>query len=219
MRHWFARQEWLKLPHRRPSTATARRAARARQAAIRECGAPYPIPAHQHLSFLLGREIRLWLLSECARRDKAGVGVPGPILFSQIRPRRRPRIKRVFVAILAVVALWLRLVWPAPPTIARSDITALAGLGEHALCLAAPATQDPAPIRSDGVPPPAGDRADHDHSLCCMFHAVGGFVLPRVAAVARIAFAEAARPDARTRRFQPTDLIGAARARGPPGQV
>src|SRR5262249_20336002 len=60
-----------------------------------------------------------------------------PTLFSQIRPRRRPGTKRVFGAILAVVALWLRLVWPAPPTIAHSDITALAGLGEHALCLAA----------------------------------------------------------------------------------
>ena len=128
---------------------------------------------------------------------------------------RRPAASPLGVA-LAVLALCLRLVWPTPPSVGSADITALTGLGEHALCLAASANADPAPIGSDRAPAPIGDHADHDHSLCCLWHAATGFVVPQVATVARIAFAEVAAAAAAPPEFQPAGLIGPTRARGPP---
>ena len=128
---------------------------------------------------------------------------------------RRPAASPLGVA-LAVLALCLRLVWPTAPSVGSADITALTGLGEHALCLAASANADPAPIGSDRAPAPIGDHADHDHSLCCLWHAATGFVVPQVAAVARIAFAEVAPAAAAPPEFQPAGLIGPTRARGPP---
>jgi hypothetical protein len=128
---------------------------------------------------------------------------------------RRPTASPLGVA-LAVLALCLRLVWPAPPSVGSADITALTGLGEHALCLAASANADAPPIGSDRAPAPIGDHADHDHSLCCLWHAAAGFLVPQVAAVARIAFAELAAAAAAPPEFHPAGLIGPTRARGPP---
>jgi hypothetical protein len=130
------------------------------------------------------------------------------------RQRRRPVMSLPGVA-LAVVALCLRLVWPTPSAPVSADIIQLTGLGEHALCLAAPVGVVPAPIRGDTVPP-AGDRPDHDHSLCCLWHAAGGFVMPQVATAIRIAFTEAAPAIAAASEFRSADLIGPTRARGPP---
>jgi hypothetical protein len=80
----------------------------------------------------------------------------------------------------------------------------------------ASANADASPIGSDRAPVPTGDHADHDHSLCCLWHAATGFVVPQVAAVARIAFAEVAAAAAAPSEFQPAGLIGPTRARGPP---
>lgn len=133
-------------------------------------------------------------------------------------PRRGRPGSRLGV-VLAVLALCLRLAWLGPSVPASADLTGLAALGEHALCLASPASTDRAPIPGDTFPPPAGDHADHDHSLCCLWHASPGFVVPQVAAVARIAFAEAMSTVAATPEFQPPNLTGPTRARGPPGQA
>ena len=174
-----------------------------------------PCSASQRPSFCLAEKYAVVIVGVRDTRQSRSWRAEANSILSN-RTAAGSAAKRVCGAILALVALWVRLVWPAPPTIAQSDITALVGLGEHALCLAA-ASPNSDPIRSDDAPAPAGDRADHDHSLCCLWHAVGGFVLPQVAAVVRIAFTEEARPGATTLRFQPANLIGAARARGPPG--
>jgi hypothetical protein len=131
---------------------------------------------------------------------------------------RRPAASLLGVA-LALLALCLRLVWPAPPSIGSADVTAFIGLGEHALCLAASASADAAPIRTDSVPEPVGDHADHNHSLCCLWHAVAGFTVPQVASVARVAFAEAVPPVATGSEYRSADLTGSNRARGPPKEV
>jgi hypothetical protein len=90
-----------------------------------------------------------------------------------------------------VLALALRLAWPTPPTLISGDPDGWAALGEHALCLAAPASTDPTTLPHDKLPASPGDHADHDHSLCCLWHASGGFVMPRIETGARIAFVEA----------------------------
>jgi hypothetical protein len=123
--------------------------------------------------------------------------------------------------VLAVLALSLRLVWPTPqPTLIPTDIGGVAVLGAHALCLAAPAAADPAPVSDDELPPPAGNHADHDHSLCCLWHASAGFAPPQIEALARIVFVEAMRPFAAARAdFHPASLTGPTRARGPPSEA
>jgi hypothetical protein len=124
--------------------------------------------------------------------------------------------------VLAVLALSLRLAWPAPqPTLIPGDIGGgFAALGEHALCLAAPAATDPAPVSGDQLPPPVGDHADHDHSLCCLWHASAGFVPPCIETTARIVFVEAVRPFATALAdFHSASLTGPTRARGPPSEA
>ena len=135
------------------------------------------------------------------------------------RQGRRPASR--LGVVLAVLALCLRLAWPTPqPTLIPADIGGLAALGEHALCLAAPAATDPAPVSGDQLPPPAGNHADHDHSLCCLWHASAGFVPPQIETAARIVFIEAARPFAvAAADFHPASLTGPTRARGPPSEA
>lgn len=131
---------------------------------------------------------------------------------------RRPAASLLGVA-LAILALCLRLVWPAPPSVGFADVTAFIGLEEHALCLAASVSSGAAPIQSDRVPAPVGDHADHDHSLCCLWHAVAGFTVPQVASLARVAFAETVPPVATASEYRSADLTGSNWARGPPKEV
>jgi hypothetical protein len=64
------------------------------------------------------------------------------------RQGRRPASR--LAVVLAVLALCLRLAWPTPqPPLIPTDIGDFAALGEHALCLAAPAATDPAPVSGD----------------------------------------------------------------------
>ena len=135
--------------------------------------------------------------------------------FQDRRPANRLGV------VLAVLALCLRLAWPTPqPTLTPVDISGLAALGEHALCLAAPAATDPAPVSSDNLPPPAGNHADHDHSLCCLWHASAGFVPPQIEASGRVGFVEAVLQFATAAAdFHPASLTGSTRARGPPSEA
>jgi hypothetical protein len=121
--------------------------------------------------------------------------------------------------VLAVLALCLRVAFPAPPPI-PADIGNLAALGEHALCLAAPAATDPAPVSGDRLPPPAGNHNDHSHSLCCLWHASAGFLPPQIEAAARIVFVEAVLHFASAAAdFHPARLSGPIRVRGPPSEA
>jgi hypothetical protein len=126
-----------------------------------------------------------------------------------------------FGVVLAVLALALRLAWPIPPTLTHVEAGPLAAFGEHALCLAAPASTDPAPVSGDKLPPPGGGHADHDHSLCCLWHAsAAGFALPQIDTAARIVFVEAISLIAATAGdFRPASLTGPTRARGPPQEA
>ena len=122
-----------------------------------------------------------------------------------------------FGVVLAVLALFLRLALPVPPALSHVEAGPLAAFGEHAFCLAAPASTDPAPVSGDKLPPSGGDHADHDHSLCCLWHASAGFALPQIHIAARIVFIEAILLIAATAGdFRPTSLTGPTRARGPP---
>ena len=124
--------------------------------------------------------------------------------------------------LLAVLALSLRLAWPAPPTLTltSADAAALAAFGEHALCLAAATSTDPTPVSGDRLPTSPGDHADHDHSLCCLWHASAGFALPQLDTAARIVFVEPILPIAAAAAdFQPEVQSGPNRTRGPPQEA
>ena len=124
--------------------------------------------------------------------------------------------------LLAVLALSLRLAWPAPPTptLTSADAAALAAFGEHALCLAAATSTDPTPVSGDRLPTSPGDHADHDHSLCCLWHASAGFALPQIDTAARIVFVEPILPVAAAAAdFEPEIQSGPNRARGPPQEA
>jgi hypothetical protein len=138
-------------------------------------------------------------------------------IASNMRP---PQASRLIVA-LAVAALCLRLVWPvASPSVAPTEATSLTALiGEHALCLAQPASAAQAPNSGDSLPAPSGGHHDHDHSLCCLWHAAGGFLVPQAATVAHVAFVQIAPPIAAPSGFLPASQTGPSRARGPPADV
>jgi hypothetical protein len=118
-----------------------------------------------------------------------------------------------------VLALALRLAWPMPPALVSGDPDGWAALAEHALCLATPASTDPTTLPRDRLPASPDDRADHDHSVCCLWHASAGFVVPQIATAARIAFIEAVPPIATAAQFYPASLTGPTRARGPPAEA
>jgi hypothetical protein len=125
-----------------------------------------------------------------------------------------------FAVVLAVLALALRLVLPVPPALSLVKAGPLAAFGEHALCLAAPASTDPSPASRDKLPPSGGDHAGHDHSLCCLWHASAGFALPQIDIAARIVFVETISLIAATAGdFRPASLTGPTRARGPPQEA
>jgi hypothetical protein len=134
------------------------------------------------------------------------------------RRHRRPASR--FGVVLAILALCIRLAWPTPPTVVPADAGPLAAFGEHALCLAAPASTAPGPLSGDKLPPPTGNHADHDHSLCCLWHASAGFALPQIDIAARIVFAEATLPIAAAAAdLRLANLTGPTRARGPPPEA
>jgi hypothetical protein len=133
-------------------------------------------------------------------------------------PQRRRPANRLGV-VLGVLALTLRLAWPTPPTLISGDPDGWAALGEHALCLAASASTDPAPPSRDRLPVSPGDHADHDHSLCCLWHASAGYVVLQIATAARIAFTEAMPPIAAAVEFHAASQTGPSRARGPPAEA
>jgi hypothetical protein len=117
-------------------------------------------------------------------------------------------------AVLAALALLLRLAVPAPPPLLAADAGNLAAIfDEHALCRTA-GNDAPTPVDS---PTPA----THDHdTTCCLWHAVaGGALLPTAAAepvVYAIPFI-AARPVVVF--WAPAHPPGTVRARGPPASV
>ena len=133
--------------------------------------------------------------------------------------RRRPAAR--LGVILGVLALALRLAWPTPPTptLISGDPDIWVALGEHALCLATPASTDPSPVSRDKLPASPGDHADHDHSLCCLWHASAGFAVPQIEAAARVIFVEAAPPFAAAVEVHTAKLTGPSRARGPPAEA
>ena len=139
--------------------------------------------------------------------------------MSQTTSRRHRRPASRVGVVLAVVALLLRLAWPAPPAVTPAEAGPLAAFGEHALCLAAPASTAPGPVTGDTLPPASGDHADHDHSLCCLWHASAGFALPQIDFAARIVFVEAVSRITAAAEFRPATLTGPTRARGPPQEV
>jgi hypothetical protein len=132
--------------------------------------------------------------------------------------QRHRRPTSGFAVILAVLALTLRLAWPTPATLTPVDAGPLAAFGEHALCLGVPASTDAAPVSGDRLPPSGGGHADHDHSLCCLWHAsAAGFALPQIDIAARIVFVETISTIAAIAGdFRPANLTGPTRARGPP---
>jgi hypothetical protein len=133
---------------------------------------------------------------------------------------RHRRLASQFGIVLAALALALRLALPVPPVLPHVEAGPLAAFGEHALCLAAPASTDPAPVSGDKLPPSGGDHADHDHSLCCLWHASAGFALPQIDIAARIVFVETISPIAAAAAdFRPANLTGPNRARGPPQEA
>jgi hypothetical protein len=134
-------------------------------------------------------------------------------------PRQRCRPAGRLGVVLGVLALALRLAWPMPPTSIPVDAVGWAALGEHALCLSTPASTDPSPVSRDRLPASPGDHANHDHSLCCLWHASAGFAVPQIEAAARVIFVEAALPVAAAIEFSPASLTGPSRARGPPAEA
>jgi hypothetical protein len=138
----------------------------------------------------------------------------------QLPPVHQNRLRqagRSFGAALALFALCLRLVWPAPPVPAAADTSLVAALGEHALCLAAPLADGKAAPASERQAPHQGDHADHDGLGCCLWHAVAGFTLPPVGGAARVAFAEIRAPGTiPSTSLLPARSAGPAQARAPP---
>src|SRR5665213_3586755 len=87
--------------------------------------------------------------------------------------RYRRRGAQRFGVGLAVLGLCLRLAtptWAPEHTAAPTGADLVALYGEHALCIAA--------ARSEAPPEPTPPGPQHDHGLCCLFHANFGFGLP-----------------------------------------
>ncbi|HEX3884382.1 MAG TPA: hypothetical protein VHW66_17130 [Stellaceae bacterium] len=129
-------------------------------------------------------------------------------LFSRYRRRGAQR----FGVGLAVLALCLRLATPAfaPEPVAvpaGPDLVAL--FGEHALCIAA--------ARGEAPTEPAPPAQQHDHGLCCLFHANLGFAPPSAPPTPTLVALDAA-----VELLAPVPVLtsrapaGAARARAPP---
>ena len=92
-------------------------------------------------------------------------------------------------AMLAILALCLRLVSPAPVAqTAVIDPGLLAAFGEHAICIAhAGGAAAPVPIERPSAP--AGHHTDHDGLQCCPLHVGTGVLAPGTTAFSRIGFA------------------------------
>ena len=88
-------------------------------------------------------------------------------------------------AVLAILALCLRLALPTPQHALGATAADLAAVfGEHALCVAAAGSAE-AP-----APPPA-TPTEHDHNFgCCLWHAAFGGAPASVVKIERVAFGE-----------------------------
>jgi hypothetical protein len=119
---------------------------------------------------------------------------------------------RRLAALIAVLALCLRLVWPAPPMpSAVIGADGVATFGEHALCLAGGGD-----LPASGKEAPAAP-ADHDSARCCLFHAVSGVTPVPPAAAMRIAFVAPAAPSVEAVPYRaPAYPRGTSPARAPP---
>ena len=135
-------------------------------------------------------------------------------IAARIAWRRTRRLPSRPGVLLALLALSLRLVWPVSLPLISADVADLAGLGEHALCLSVAANIESVPASRDETPQPANDP-DHDHSLCCLWHA-SGVILPGVDVGLRLLPFDAILNVAAATEFHPARLTGTIRARGPP---
>jgi hypothetical protein len=112
---------------------------------------------------------------------------------------------------MLVLALVLRLAWAAPVTTdpARSFAAAF---GEHALCLAAAASDETAPAS------PAEPRShpDHDAAKCCQSHPAGETILSGAGTTSLIAFATPADRFAEAETPPASRSLTRPQARAPP---
>jgi hypothetical protein len=117
-------------------------------------------------------------------------------------------------AVLAAIALLLRLAVPVPPPVLATDAGTLAGLfDEHVLCRTV-ANDASAPGEA---PAPAPAQHDHDSSGCCLWHAVAGAgLLPSTVARPVVFAAAVAGAPASAISWTPARLAGISRARAPP---
>lgn len=125
--------------------------------------------------------------------------------------RRLPRRLHWTGAVLAAIALLLRLAIPAPTPVLAADAGNIAALfDEHYLCRTA----------ADGAPTP-DTPATHDHdTTCCLWHALaGGTLLPTTAAEPVVFATVFAVAPVAPALWVPTLLPGTARARAPPARA
>jgi hypothetical protein len=118
-------------------------------------------------------------------------------------------------AVLAAIALLLRLTMPTPPLAPNVNAGDLATVfDEHAFCRALAAGNASAPAEA---PAPAPARhADHEHA-CCLWHAVASAALLPTGVVQPAVFAETIAPShPEAVSWVPARLAGTARARAPP---
>jgi hypothetical protein len=116
---------------------------------------------------------------------------------------------------MLVLALVLRLAGAVP--MPADAAPGLAAFGDHALCLAAAASDGAPPAGPLGDAPPApGGHAGHDDGKCCQWHASGGIILPSAGAATPIAFATPVDRSIEAAAPPPGRSIAWARARAPP---
>jgi hypothetical protein len=85
---------------------------------------------------------------------------------------------------MLALALVLRLPWAAATT-ADASRSFVAVFGEHALCLAAAASDATGPA----LPAAPGDHTDHHAAKCCQSHAAGEIILSGGGTASLVAFA------------------------------
>lgn len=143
----------------------------------------------------------------------------GQISLSKPGRWRRSEIRR-FGALLAILALCVRLIWLGPEMPPVQDAAFAANFGEHALCLSAISDSNAAPGSHEQKPAQPADHTDHDRVGCCLWHATTTFALPRITRLRPIVFTEATLPRlASATRALRWRSIGPLGARAPPAAI